>query len=277
MSVHRPLGATPQTGALELPRSALDAPHGRAGRRLALLGLAGMVTTGLLIALGAAATDTLLPETLRPVPTWLAGPFGSTELNLGGAGVIAVLALMFACYVIAVRGADRVSPRTVLMTIAAVQALVLLAPTLISTDVFSYQAYGRMGALMGINPYLQGPHAIALDSVFPYVGAKWSYIPTAYGPVFTALSYLLAPLSIAGARGGLQGDRGDRKPRDGRARVQRRAPARRRSGQGGRARRPESADRGLRGRRRAQRPVDAGRDDGRHLLDARASLARRQS
>ena len=164
-----------------------------------MLGLAGIVATGLLIALSASATDTLLPETLRPVPTWLAGPFGSTELNLGGAGVIAVLALMFACYVVAVRGADRVSPRTVLMTIAALHALVALAPTLFSTDMFSYQAYGRMGALIGINPYLQGPHAIALDPVFPYVGAKWSYIPTAYGPVFTALSYVLAPLSIGGA------------------------------------------------------------------------------
>ncbi len=197
MSVHRPLGAMPQIGALELERAALDARPVAPGHRIALLGLGGMVAMALLIALGAAATDTLLPETLRPVPAWLAGPFGSTNLDLHSGGVIAALALMFACYVIAVRAADRVSPRTLLMTIAALHAVVLLAPPLISTDTFSYQAYGRMGALMGINPYLQGPHAIALDSVFPYVGAKWSYIPTAYGPVFTALSYLLAPLSIA--------------------------------------------------------------------------------
>ncbi|MGA2929352.1 MAG: polyprenol phosphomannose-dependent alpha 1,6 mannosyltransferase MptB, partial [Solirubrobacteraceae bacterium] len=197
MSVPRPLGATPQMGALEFPRSALGARTQAPGRRLALAGLAGIVAMGLVIALGAAGTDTLLPETLRPVPTWLAGPFGATGLDLRSGGVIAVLALMFGAYVIAVRGADRVSPRTVLMTIAALHALVLLAPPLISTDTFSYQAYGRMGALLGINPYLQGPHAIALDSVFPYIGAKWSYIPTAYGPIFTALSYLLAPLSIA--------------------------------------------------------------------------------
>lgn len=197
MSVHRPLGATPQTGAFELPRSALDVRVDAPGRRLALVGLAGIAVTGLLIALSAAATDTLLPETLRPVPTGLAGAFGATQLDLGSGGVIAVLTLMFACYVIALRGADRVSPRTVLMTIAALHAVVLLAPTLISTDVFSYQAYGRMGALMGISPYLQGPHAILFDSVYPYVGAKWAYIPTAYGPVFTALSYVLAPLSIA--------------------------------------------------------------------------------
>ena len=83
------------------------------------------------------------------------------------------------------------------MAIAALYALVLLAPPLVSTDIFSYQAYARMGALYGTNPYLHGPHAIALDPVFPYIGAKWSYIPSAYGPVFTAFSYLLAPLSIA--------------------------------------------------------------------------------
>ena len=87
------------------------------------------------------------------------------------------------------------------MSIAALHAFVLLAPPLISTDVFSYQAYARMGASYGANPYLSGPHAIALDPVFPYIGAKWSYIPSVYGPVFTLLSYLLAPLSIAASVG----------------------------------------------------------------------------
>ena len=43
------------------------------------------------------------------------------------------------------------------MAIAALNALVLLAPPLLSTDVFSYQAYARMGAIYGANPYLHGP------------------------------------------------------------------------------------------------------------------------
>ena len=37
--------------------------------------------------------------------------------------------------------------------------------------------------------------------MFPYIGAKWSYIPSVYGPVFTLLSYVLAPLSIAASVG----------------------------------------------------------------------------
>ncbi len=195
MSVRGPLGATPQGGAFEL-RTRVGA-RSTPSARLGLLGLAGVLVTGLVISLGAAGSDALLPESVRPVPTWLAGPFGSTGLDLGAWGVVATLAAMFFAYLVAVRAADRLSGRAVLMTIAALHALVLLAPPLISTDVFSYAAYGRMGALYGTNPYLHGPHAIALDPVFPFIGAKWSYIPTAYGPVFTVLSYALAPLSIA--------------------------------------------------------------------------------
>jgi alpha-1,6-mannosyltransferase len=46
------------------------------------------------------------------------------------------------------------------------------------------------------DPYLNGPHAIQFDQVYPYIGAKWVLTPSAYGPLFTALSALLAPLSI---------------------------------------------------------------------------------
>ncbi len=139
----------------------------------------------------------MLPESIRPAPGNLAGPFGSTGMHLGIPALIVVLSLMFGFYAVVVHASDRLSGRAVLMTIAALYALIVLAPPLISTDIYSYQAYGRMGALYGINPYLFGPHAIAYDSVFPYVGAKWSYIPSVYGPVFTILSYILAPVSIA--------------------------------------------------------------------------------
>ena len=196
MSVHGPLGAT-DTGAVQFRARAsrLSAPALR--DRVGPIGIAGLLVTTLLVALAAAHTDALLPESVRPIPPWLAGPFGSAALDIGSGGLIAVLVVMFASYVVAARAADRMSARTVLMCIAAIHALVLLAPPLLSTDVFSYQFYGRMGEIYGTNPYLAGPHALALDPLFPYIGAKWSYTPTVYGPLFTALSYLLAPLSIA--------------------------------------------------------------------------------
>jgi hypothetical protein len=204
MSVHGPLGATPQSGVFDLRSGALDSRGMPLGARdapmrtrLGALGLGGVLVTGIVISIAAAHTDNLLPESTRPIPSWLAGPFGSADLNLHPVGLIAVLTLMFACYVLAVRAADQLSGRAVLMTIAGFHALMLLAPPLLSTDVFSYQAYARMWALYGANPYLHGPHAIALDPLYPFIGAKWVAIPSAYGPVFTALSYALAPLSIA--------------------------------------------------------------------------------
>jgi hypothetical protein len=196
MSVERALGAT-ESGAIEIrPRGIARA---WSGDRTGQLAIGGLVVTTLLVAIGAAQTNTLLPETVRPLPSFLTGPFGSTGVNLGNFGLIAVLSVMFVSYVVAVQTSDRLSGRTVLIGIAAMHALVLLAPPLLSTDVFSYQFYGRMQDLYGANPYLAGPHAMALDPLFPYIGKDWINIPTVYGPLFTALSYVLAPLSIAGS------------------------------------------------------------------------------
>jgi alpha-1,6-mannosyltransferase len=158
--------------------------------------LAGLLASGILIALSASGTNLLLPA-VRPVPTFLAGVFGRSGIDLGLGGLIAVLALMFVSYALAIRAVDQLSARAVLIGVAALNAVVLLAPPLLSTDIFSYMAYGRIGALYGANPYLHGPTAIALDPLYPFVAARWVSTPTAYGPLFTAISYLLAPLNIA--------------------------------------------------------------------------------
>lgn len=196
MSVHGPLGVT-QTGGVEIRTSTLGARAAASRNRAGLLGLTGLLVTSLVVSLAAAHTDALLPESVRPVPQWLAGPFGSAGIDLGSLGLIGVLIVMLASYVVAVQAADRLSGRMILTCIAAMHALVLLAPPLLSTDVFSYQFYARMGGVYGANPYLAGPHALALDPLYPFIGAKWAYTPTVYGPVFTVLSYALAPLSIA--------------------------------------------------------------------------------
>lgn len=199
MSVRGPLGATGQSAGFELPAvstlSTGDAS--RLGSRRALLGIGGLLVSCFVVVVSAAGTDSLLPESIRPVPVSLAGAFANTGLDVHVSGVIVLLSLMFASYALVVSGARHLSGRTVLICIAGLYALVLLAPPLISTDVFSYQAYARMGALYGVNPYLNGPHAIMPDSIFPFIGAKWSYIPSVYGPAFTLLSYVTAPLSIA--------------------------------------------------------------------------------
>src|ERR1700674_4747991 len=96
MSVRGPLGATPQGGAFELRAPALGGQASLSGTRAGVLGLGGVLFSGLVISVSAANTDSLLPESARPIPGWLAGPFGNTGLGIGHAGVIVVLALMFA-------------------------------------------------------------------------------------------------------------------------------------------------------------------------------------
>ncbi len=166
MSVSEGLGGTPPAGAFELGRPALGA-RGWLVARQGPLGLAGLLVTGLVVCLSAAQTNMLLPASVRPVPNWLAGPFGGAGVSLGLGGLIAVFVLMFVSYAAASRAADQLSGRAVLISIAALYAVVLLAPPLLSTDMFSYQVYARMGGLFGINPYVLGPHAWAGRSGVP--------------------------------------------------------------------------------------------------------------
>ncbi|HVW46842.1 MAG TPA: polyprenol phosphomannose-dependent alpha 1,6 mannosyltransferase MptB [Solirubrobacterales bacterium] len=165
--------------------------------RLARLGVAGLLATSLLVCLSATQSELLLPTSLRPLPESLAGPLAGLGLSLGVFALIAAFVAMFASYAVAIRAADKLSPRTVLIAILVLHAIVLLAPPLFSSDVFSYAAYGRMGALYDANPYLHGPSAIPLAGLHPLIGARWLSTPSAYGPLFTALSYLLVPFDIA--------------------------------------------------------------------------------
>jgi Glycosyltransferase family 87 len=200
MSVRSPLGATSNSASVELAGGSSLGLRSRSvsDSRRALVGVAGLLLGTFLVAVGAAHTPTLLPESVRGgVPAALGGAFANTGIDLHAGGTIAVLCLILISYLIVVGASSQLSGRTVLLLIAALQAMIILGPPLVSTDVFSYQSYARMGALYGYNPYLNGPHAIALDTVFPYVGAKWSYIPSAYGPAFTIFSYLFASLSVA--------------------------------------------------------------------------------
>lgn len=165
--------------------------------RLAQLGLAGLLATSLLVCLSATQSELLLPSSLRPLPAWLAGPLAGAGLKLGVFALIAAFIAMFASYAAATRLAEKLSQRTVLIAILALHAIVLLAPPLFSSDVFSYAAYGRMGALYNVSPYLHGPSAIPLHGLHSLIGAQWLTTPSAYGPLFTALSYLLVPFDIA--------------------------------------------------------------------------------
>lgn len=97
------------------------------------------------------------------------------------------------------RRVQAISTRWAIALIAALELIVFIGPILLSTDVFSYIAYARMGVVHGVNPYIHGPHSIFSDSIYKYVGSDWRKVATAYGPIYTLLTYPLAALGVTGA------------------------------------------------------------------------------
>ncbi len=95
--------------------------------------------------------------------------------------------------------AERRAATWAVALVAVLNVVVAAGPILFSTDVFSYISYARMGVLHGLNPYLHGPVAANTDGIYKYVGDDWRKVATAYGPLYTLLSYPLALLGLKGA------------------------------------------------------------------------------
>jgi alpha-1,6-mannosyltransferase len=141
---------------------------------------------------------------LIPKSPEIAGWLKAIGERLGYRVFLIAILIFTAAYAGLIALADRagipaISKRWAIVLIGVLHAIVFAGPILLSTDVFSYIAYARMGVEHGINPYLHGPIAIANDPVFRYVGQDWKHVATAYGPLYTLLSYPLAPLGLVGA------------------------------------------------------------------------------
>ncbi len=191
-------------GSLHTTRAARWAP--------ALAGLCGLLilaATAEIVLDAALGHSSLIPRSPN-IAGWLTTPFGGGA-HIGerlGYRVFLIALIVFACAYAGIlalawtRGA--ISKRWALVLIGALHALIFAGPILLSTDVFSYIAYARMGVEHGINPYLHGPLSIAGDPVYHYVGQDWKHVATAYGPLYTLLSYPLAPLGVKGALWGMK-------------------------------------------------------------------------
>jgi len=166
------------------------------GRALGIGALAGVLGTG--GALSAAAAGRRLyffvPAARASFPGWLRGPLSGLGLQLGARAGAALLAALFACYLVALACAERIPARLAIGAIIALHVVVLLAPPLFSADVFSYIDYARLGAIHGLSPYAHGAADAPGDAVAPFVG--WHEVASPYGPLFTVGSYALAHLSV---------------------------------------------------------------------------------
>jgi glycosyl transferase family 87 len=178
----------------------------RAAPSRATLALAGVCVLVLLAAtlevvLDAAVGHSPLTPGSPGIAGWLQWGIGE---RLGFRVFLIALLCFSGAYAALLALARRISPdpRAARWSIALVGTLTLIVcagPILFSTDVFSYIAYARMGVLHGLDPYLHGPIKIEHDPIFKYVGEDWLKVATAYGPLYTLISYPLALLGLKGA------------------------------------------------------------------------------
>jgi hypothetical protein len=190
-----PKAASASAGPATRPPRAIQIPAILAGT----LALAAMVWATDRIATGAGRIYSyLVPSGRHDFPQWMRGPLADVSSHLGAHRFVALLVVMSVAYVVALVVAPQLPARLVLAVIALLVAMLAVAPPLLSTDVFNYVAYARMG-VQGLNPYAHGTIDFVLDASYPYVGHFWNPTPTAYGPLFTLLSYPVAPLGVAGA------------------------------------------------------------------------------
>jgi alpha-1,6-mannosyltransferase len=165
----------------------------------ALLALVLIAATAEIVLDGALGHSALIPKS-PDISGWLGGIGERLGFRVF---LIALLSFSGAyCGLLALAGT--LSKRFAIVLIAALHLIVFAGPILISTDVFSYIAYARMGVEHGLNPYLGGPIEIAHDPIYRYVGQDWKHVATAYGPLYTLLSYPLAPLGVKGALWGMK-------------------------------------------------------------------------
>jgi glycosyl transferase family 87 len=177
------------TPSIALPRSL--AP------RLGDLALAGLVACGLAICVRAAAAPSgLIPASWHGLPGWMAGPLPGVGAGLTGGAFSVLFLAMCGCYLAILF--VRPDAQLTVAAIVVAHVLFLLAPPLLSSDVFGYIDWARLGTLHGLDPYAHGSLAAPHDPAFAYF--RWrTEMPSPYGPAFTLASYLTAPLGVAGA------------------------------------------------------------------------------
>jgi hypothetical protein len=170
---------------------ARSSPRARAGLLVLVLGFAGLELVA------GAPLSPLVPRLPAGVaaPSWSSGGASALAIDrLGRTALtvvsVALLGLLVVAFALVVREAarGRVGLRLILAATAVSLALAASGPLLLSRDVHSYAAYGRMLALHGANPYRLPPSAVPGDPFTPVVSREWVGARSVYGPAFTLLS-----------------------------------------------------------------------------------------
>jgi Glycosyltransferase family 87 len=190
-----------------LPRVALGDERREARRSLTLGPVAGRIAIGTLIAstfaIVAAASSgpsILVPRSNQIFPNWEAGPLHTviprliTDPDTVGLIFSCVLVVMLVAYAAALAAVRTLSLRTIALTVLALNLILLLSPPMQLTDLFNYLGYARLGALHHLNPYTHVIRQELFDPVYAF--SSWHNLRSPYGPLFIALTYPLALVSL---------------------------------------------------------------------------------
>jgi alpha-1,6-mannosyltransferase len=168
-----------------------------ARRAIALGGCVVLLISGIWLAVAAADNDWLVDSTTALEPHWALGPLTGILPDLTDPTASALLLVMLAGWLLALTGVDELPDRLLLGTAGALVLLFTLTSPILSSDIFGYVAYARLGTVAGLNPYTHGADALGHIPLLSFV--YWKSARSPYGPLFTLLSYPLGPLSLAAA------------------------------------------------------------------------------
>jgi hypothetical protein len=154
------------------------------------------VAGGICVALVAAAVLLATPQTSGLVPRHIGGDARWDWLFLGA---MTAAFLAYAVGLVAIERAPRLRLAVACGIAAAVQLVPLGGPVLLSTDLYTYWDYGRIGAVHGGNPYSQPPSAFPGDAAYDWMGAGWHRTTSVYGPGFELAAEAQAELGGASA------------------------------------------------------------------------------
>ncbi|MDX6641314.1 MAG: alpha,6-mannosyltransferase [Solirubrobacteraceae bacterium] len=187
-----PLALDPRTGLRRLPAWTAAVP------------LAAVAVASVAIALSAAGTKGyLVPVERRGVRGWIEGPLQGLGLHVSTLGFGLQLAALAVAYLAAISSAHHLAPVALGVGIAAIYAVLSIAPPLLSTDVFNYIGYARLGVVHHLDPYEFVPAAAPRDVLYHFL--HWRHTRSAYGPLFTLGTYPLGPAGPAVALWVLKG------------------------------------------------------------------------
>jgi glycosyl transferase family 87 len=179
--------------ALHLPRI-----QARTRTLIANAALGGMILSAFVMAAGAASK--VYGPTLHvhhPLPTSLRGPLHLLGFSVNGTEFSVAFIVLTVCYFGVMLFAESVRLRVALGAIVLLHVIFLIAPPLLSSDIFNYVGYSRLEVVHHLNAYVKPLAAVPTDPSYIYVG--WPLHTTAYGPLFTLASFPLGWVSFPAA------------------------------------------------------------------------------